>query len=72
MFFYKTEEIDENDGNILFQVIGCVRFGIVQKLRGHYYCITTGNAWIDGSVGKYSQTFVQDVAAFLRVKLRKI
>lgn len=67
MFFYKKEEIDENEGNILFQVIGCVWHGTLKKLRGHSIRSSTDNSWIDGAIGRYSEAFVHDVSAFLKV-----
>lgn len=67
MFFYKDEEIDEADGNIFFQVIGCVWHGAVQKIRGRSFRTSTNNSWIDGSIGRYPEQFVHDVSAFLKV-----
>lgn len=67
MFFYKDEEIDEADGNIFFQVIGCVCHGVVQKVRGRTFRTSTNNSWIDGSIGRYPEQFVHEVSAFLKV-----
>lgn len=69
MFFYKQEEIDQTEGNILFKVIGCIWYGTIKKFKNCSIAEITSNSFIDGSVGLYSVTFVEDVAAFLRVKI---
>lgn len=65
MFFYKDEEV--NEGNILFQVIGCIWHGAMRKLKGESIRTSTNNSWIDGAIGRYSESFVHDVSAFLKV-----
>lgn len=64
---YKDEEIDESDGNVMFQVVGCVYNGVRQKLKGDYIRLVSNNPWIDGAVGKYTESFIRDVSAFLKV-----
>lgn len=56
---------------MLLRVIGCICFGVKRKLNGSYIPSITNNSWIDGSVEKYSQQFVEDVSAFLKV-VRKV
>lgn len=67
MFFYKDEEVDQTEGNIFFQVIGCVFHGVFRKIRGCSFRSSTNNSWIDGSIGRYQEHFVHDVSAFLKV-----
>lgn len=67
MCLYKREHIAESNGNIMFQVVGCIYYGIRQKLKGNYVRFITNNPWLDASVDKYSENFIKDVAAFLKV-----
>lgn len=69
MFFYKEEEIDEAEGNVFFQVIGCVCHGAMRKITGCAYRSSTNNSWVDGAIGRYSEQFVHDVSAFLKVSV---
>lgn len=67
MFFYKDEAIDDTEGNVFFQVIGCVSHGAMRKMSGENYIVSTKNSWIDGSIGRYPEQFVHDVSSFLKV-----
>lgn len=69
MFLYKRERINESDGNVMFQVIGCIYNGVEQRLKGHFnrLGVISNNEWIDGSADKYSESFIHDVSAFLKV-----
>lgn len=66
MLFYKPEQPNVH-GNILFQVCGCIWFGLVNKLKGSPHKVSH---WIYGSVGRYPEYFVRDVADYLRVNSR--
>lgn len=68
LFYYEHEDINRSDGNVLFQVIGCIFAGATKRIRGCYFDRITDNSWIDGAIGKYTESFVTDVAAFLRVR----
>lgn len=72
MLYYKKEEISET--NILFQVIGCVSYGVMQRFKGksNIPSSSVNNAWISGSIGRYPESFVCDVAAYLKVINRRI
>lgn len=63
MLFYKPEQPNV-DGNILCHVFGCIWFGLVNKLKGNPVKV---RHWIYGSVGRYPESFVRDVADYLRV-----
>lgn len=63
MFFYKPEQ-PNIDGNILCQVCGCIWFGLFNKLKGSPIKVSH---WIYGSIGRYPESFVRDVADYLRV-----
>lgn len=67
---YKREQVRNSGENTLFDVIDCICYGIRHKLNGHCHRNLTDNPWIDGSVEKYSEHFVRDVSAFLRVNFR--
>lgn len=62
MLFYRREI--PTDENVLTKVFGCVYTAVKAKIRG-----TTGNQpWIKGAIGEYSEEFVLDVSAFLKVR----
>lgn len=69
MFFYRAEHVNADGGNILAQVSGCVWHGLVNKLRGSPRKVSH---WIYGSVGRYPEAFVRDVAAYLKVFIKYI
>lgn len=60
--FYKP---DPHGGiNILYQVFRCIWFAIINTLKGNPKKVTR---WIDASLDKYSETFISDVVAYLKV-----
>lgn len=63
MFFYREET--PNNENVLLQVISCVAHGISNKIKGRARLC---NNWLDSTVGQYSESFVRDVSAFLKVR----
>lgn len=67
MFLYKDEKIGESKSNILFQVIGCIYTGMKYKLRKMRDNPSTNSTWIDGSLEIYSESFVNEVQAVLKV-----
>lgn len=58
---YRREHVTGD--NTMIKVVGCICFAAYRKIRGKSKAI----AWIRGSVGKYSEEFVNDVAIFLKV-----
>lgn len=62
MLFYKPEH--PTDGNILCQVFGCIWLGLANKLKGSPLKVSH---WIYGSIGRYPESIVRDVAEYLRV-----
>ncbi|XP_059613272.1 solute carrier family 15 member 2 isoform X2 [Phlebotomus argentipes] len=61
MFFYKKEEV--NRQNILVQVVGCIWYALWKYIKKE----NVNANWLDSSIGRYSEEFVRDVRAFLRV-----
>ncbi|XP_055702583.1 solute carrier family 15 member 2 isoform X2 [Phlebotomus papatasi] len=61
MFFYKKEEVSRQ--NILVQVVGCIWYALWKYIKKE----NVHANWMDSSIGRYSEEFVQDVRAFLRV-----
>lgn len=59
--YYKREHVTGD--NTMLKTIGCVGYAVVQRVRGR----STGVPWLNASIGKYSETFVNDVSIFLRV-----
>lgn len=49
--------------NTMLKVCGCISYAAYRKVTGK----SEGIAWLNGSVGKYSQEFVNDVKIFLKV-----
>lgn len=67
MFLYKDEKFGESKSNILFQVIGCIYTGMKHKLRKMRDNPSTDSTWIDCSLEFYSENFVNEVRAVLKV-----
>lgn len=67
MYSYKKEEIEQNEINILFQVFGCIFSGVGHKLKSVRSGTTINRSWMDGARKQYSEIFVQDVSAILKV-----
>lgn len=62
--FYKAER--KNRGNILCQVVGCIWFAALNKIKGNPKQV---KRWIDGSTGRYSEFFIDGVHAYLKVSI---
>ncbi|XP_055308001.1 peptide transporter family 1-like, partial [Sitodiplosis mosellana] len=67
MFLYKNEEMGESKSNILFQVIGCIYTGIKHKIRKMRNGPSAYCTWIDGALEHYSDNFVREVCAVIKV-----
>lgn len=65
MFLYKQEMIGQNR-NILFQVFGCICYGIRYKLKN-----VRNHTWIDETNENYTPNFVEDVYAVLKVRSQR-
>ncbi|GAB0097937.1 peptide transporter family 1 [Sergentomyia squamirostris] len=61
MFFYKKEDVSRQ--NILVQAIGCIWYALWKYIKKE----NVHANWLDSSIGRYSEEFVRDVEAFLRV-----
>lgn len=59
--FYKREYVSGD--NTMLKVLGCICYAAYRRVLGK----SKGIPWIRGSVGKYSELFVNDVAIFLKV-----
>lgn len=66
MFFYKKEETVRGQQNIC-QVVGCIWYAIVRKLKDRSETNSNRNSFLEASIGKYSPYFVYDVISFFRV-----
>lgn len=49
--------------NTMLKVCGCISYAVYRKATGK----STGITWLQGSIGKYSQEFVNEVSIFLKV-----
>lgn len=58
---YKREYAAGN--NTMIKVGGCIGYAAYKKITGK----STGVSWLRGSIGKYSEEFVNDVSIFLKV-----
>jgi dipeptide/tripeptide permease len=58
---YKREYATGN--NTMLRTIGCISYAIYRKIIGK----SRGINWLQGSVGKYPEEFVNDVSTFLKV-----
>lgn len=59
--FYKSEVITKS--NVFGKVLDCIQYAFFRKMKG-YECRAN---WIEGSIGRYSESFVRDVAVFIKV-----
>lgn len=59
--FYKREY--PSGDNTMLKVLRCICYAIYQRVTGK----SNGISWIRGSVGKFSEEFVNDVSIFLKV-----
>ena len=49
--------------NTMIKVCGCISYAIYKKITG----TSKGVNWLQGSVGKYSEEFINDVSIFIKV-----
>lgn len=66
MFFYKREEAVSGQRNIC-QVIACIWYALVRKLRFRSEPNLNRNSFLEASIGKYPSYFVRDIISFVRV-----
>lgn len=59
--YYKREHVTGD--NTMLKTIGCISHAVIMKVRGQ----SEGIPWLNGSIGEYSESFVNDVSIFLRV-----
>lgn len=59
--FYKREYATGD--NTMLKVAGCISYAVYRKVTGK----SKGVTWLKGSIGKYSEEFVNDVSTFLKV-----